>query len=175
MFGTYQKERKEDKLVFGVVSPTPATFDPMVLQFGYYRDVYNKFMQMETFSDKVSALLKGPGWSPGKPRLGLISDVPEPDRTAPKYSYDPPASPWVKLYVGLHGSILLLGLYFIGQHTLIVSSILFLFVSQCDIIFTEILLPQSFGCVGVRSGVVDFVWFHFRLKVSVLSSVLTGN
>ncbi|KAI2808583.1 hypothetical protein BLOT_006528 [Blomia tropicalis] len=119
MFGTYQREKKDDELVFGVVSPTPATFDPMVLQFGYYRDVYKKFCQMETFSDKMSALFKGPGWSPGKPRLGLISDVPEPDRSAPKYSYDPKTSVWIKLYVAIHGIMFPFVLYMIGHHTLI--------------------------------------------------------
>lgn len=122
MFGTYQREIKDDEIVFGVVSPTPDTFDPFVLQFGYYKDVYNKFMQMDTFGDKMSALLKGPGWSPGKPRLGLISDVPEPDRSLPKYSYDPETPSWIKLYASFHLFIMLVGLYVIGQHDLVVSS-----------------------------------------------------
>lgn len=125
MFGTYQKERTEDELVFGVVSPTPNTFDPMKLQFGYYRDVYDKFVKMDNFNDKMSALLKGPGWSPGKGRLGSISDVPEPDRSAPRYTYDPETTLWVKIYVAFHGFIILMGFYFIGHHSLIVSILCF--------------------------------------------------
>ena len=161
MFGTYQRERTEDKLVFGVVSPTPSTFDPMILQFGYYRDVYNKFIQMENFGDKMSALLKGPGWSPGKPRLGLISDVPEPDRNAPKYSYDPKTSPWIKLYIGLHGTLLLLGLYFIGQHTLIASAAFSCRSASLLIpLFAEILLPESARGNGFYLGLTNFVWLH---------------
>ncbi|KAJ6220027.1 hypothetical protein RDWZM_005839 [Blomia tropicalis] len=143
MFGTYQREKKDDELVFGVVSPTPSTFDPMILQFGYYRDVYNKICKMETFGDKMSALFKGPGWSPGKPRLGLISDVPEPDRSAPKYSYDPKTSVWIKLYVGLHGTIMLLGLYLIGHHTLIRFSYWKAFIAMMFLLTTL----TSFGFI----------------------------
>ncbi|KAH9393648.1 hypothetical protein TYRP_021565 [Tyrophagus putrescentiae] len=143
LFGTYQREKKEDKLVFGVVSPTPATFDPLVLQFGYYRDVYRKFMAMETAGDKVSALVKGPGWSPGKPRLGLLSDVPEPDRDAPKYTYDPEVSVWTKLYVGLHGLVLLIGLYAIGHHLVIRFTYLKATVAMLFIITTL----TSFGFI----------------------------
>lgn len=121
IFGTYQRELKENELVFGVVSPTPDTFDPMILQFGYYRDVFKKFMSMDNWQDRMSALLKGPGWSPGKPRLGLISDVPEPDRSLPKYSFDPPIPTWAKLYVSFHMLAILIALYEMGDHELIVS------------------------------------------------------
>ena len=87
IFGTYQTER--EKIVFGVVSPTPQTFDSMTLQFGYYKDVAKKFQSVEGFANKMSALFKGPGWAPGKPRLGLLEEVPTPDPNAPKYSWGP--------------------------------------------------------------------------------------
>ena len=163
IFGTYQKERKAEELIFGVVSPSPVTFDPIILQFGYYRDVFKKFVQMETCSDKISALLKGPGWSPGKPRLGLISDVPEPDKNAPKYTYDPPTSPWIKLYIGLHGIMLLLGLYLIGQHTLIVG-VCKIFIGSINLVFffnLEIFLPKSIDHNGFYSDVANLIWFYF--------------
>ena len=119
IFGTYQAEK--DKIYFGVVSPTPNTYDSMILQFGYYRDVWDKFQKVEGFGNKMSALFKGPGWSPGKPRLGLISDVPEPDPTAPKYSYDPHIPEWKKYYIGLHGAIVGLGFYLMADHPTMVS------------------------------------------------------
>ena len=31
--------------------------------------------------NKLSVLLKGPGWAPGKPRLGLNSDIPPVSQT----------------------------------------------------------------------------------------------
>ena len=114
IFGTYQTEK--EKIVFGVVSPTAQTFDQLTLQFGYYRDVWAKFNRMQGFGNKMSALLKGPGWSPGKPRLGLISDVPEPDMTAPKYSYDPYIPDWKKWYVGSHMVIYLLQFFLLADH-----------------------------------------------------------
>ena len=30
-----------------------------------------------SWKDKISFIFKGPGWAPGKPRLGLIEDIPE--------------------------------------------------------------------------------------------------
>lgn len=32
---------------------------------------------MKTFTDKVKALFCGPGWFPGTPRTGNLSDIPE--------------------------------------------------------------------------------------------------
>ena len=32
---------------------------------------------MTTFSDKISAFLRGPGWFPGTPRLGDPDDLPK--------------------------------------------------------------------------------------------------
>ena len=33
--------------------------------------------QMEGLGNKLSVFFKGPGWTPGKPRLGLIKDIPD--------------------------------------------------------------------------------------------------
>lgn len=33
--------------------------------------------EYDNWGDKLSVSLKGPGWTPGKPRLGDINDVPE--------------------------------------------------------------------------------------------------
>jgi len=118
MFGTYQTEK--EKIVYGVVSPTPKTYDSMILQFGYYRDVWHKFQKVEGFGNKMSALFKGPGWTPGKPRLGDIKDVPEPDHNAPKYSHDPYIPEWKKYYIGFHSLILVLGFYLMADHPMIV-------------------------------------------------------
>jgi alkylglycerol monooxygenase len=118
IFGTHQTEK--EKIVFGVVSPTPKTFDSMILQFGYYKELWHKFQTVQGFGNKMSALFKGPGWAPGKPRLGLISDVPEPDPTLPKYSYDPYIPLWRKMYVFAHGSFLVLAFYLMADHPSVV-------------------------------------------------------
>lgn len=118
LFGTYQAEKHT--IVFGCVSPTPAHFDLLGLQFAYYKDVFKKVSSMTTFSDKLWALLKGPGWAPGKPRLGLLSDVPEPDPSAPKYAYQPFIAVWKKVYVYVHSFIIFTGFYMMADHPLIV-------------------------------------------------------
>ncbi|CAG2174203.1 unnamed protein product, partial [Oppiella nova] len=114
IFGTYQEEK--EKIVFGVVSPTPNTYDSMTLQFGYYNDVVKKFNSVDGWGNKMSALFKGPGWAPGKPRLGLIKEVPEPDPAAPKYSYDPFIPLWRKFYVLFHGTIVLVAFIQLADH-----------------------------------------------------------
>jgi hypothetical protein len=40
------------------------------LKFFHFKNVASKFMEMQTWQDKLSALFKGPGWRPGLPRLG---------------------------------------------------------------------------------------------------------
>ena len=121
LFGTHQTEK--EPIVFGVVSSTPQTYDTMTLQFGYYREVWHKFRSMDGTCDKLSALFKGPGWQPGKPRLGMRSDRPEPDSTAPKYSYNPYIADWKKWYTGMHGIIVVIGFYLMADHPSIVSVI----------------------------------------------------
>ncbi|CAG2111915.1 unnamed protein product [Medioppia subpectinata] len=118
LFGTHQTEK--EKILYGVVSPTPKTYDSMILQFGYYRDVWQKFCKVEGFCNKMSALFKGPGWTPGKPRLGDINDVPEVDYTLPKYSHDPYIEDWKKIYIAFHSVIVVLAFYLLGEHPYIV-------------------------------------------------------
>ena len=105
IFGTYQIEK--DPIVFGVVSQTPKTFDSITLQFGYYKNVIKKYKSVNGFRNKFNALFMGPGWEPGKPRLGLIKDIPMPDMNMNKYSYDPFIKLWKKSYVLVHYTIIL--------------------------------------------------------------------
>ena len=39
-----------------------------------------RFLKIDGLANKVSVLLKGPGWAPGKPRLGINSEIPEVSR-----------------------------------------------------------------------------------------------
>ncbi|CAG2108540.1 unnamed protein product, partial [Medioppia subpectinata] len=141
LFGTHQTE--QDPIVFGVVSPVPKTFDSMTLQFGYYRDIWHKFNTVEGVGNKLSALFKGPGWMPGKPRLGLISDVPEPDRSLPKYSHDPYIPFWKMVYIGFHGAFVVLGFYLLADHPFIRFSPMKGLIGMFYIIF----LLTAFGAI----------------------------
>ena len=46
-------------------------------QLFYYGKIREKANSMSNWGDKVSAYVKGPGWFPGTPRLGDISQVKE--------------------------------------------------------------------------------------------------
>ncbi|CAG2173871.1 unnamed protein product [Oppiella nova] len=121
LFGTHQEPKETRKIVFGVVPPTPNSFDMMTLQFGHYGHVWRKFKTVDGLTNKVSAIFKGPGWAPGKPRLGLLSDIPEPDATLPRYSYDPYIAFWKMVYTGFHGAVVAIGFYRFVDHPNIVG------------------------------------------------------
>lgn len=69
------------------------------MQMFYYGKVFEKASSMTTWSDKISAILKGPGWFPGTPRLGDPMGVPEiPNRE----KYNPKVAGWINVYTVLH-------------------------------------------------------------------------
>jgi alkylglycerol monooxygenase len=76
MFGTFEWERKDEKTVYGLVDQ-PQFFDPWQHQIFYYGKIWEKVQSMDNLSDKISAIVKGPGWFPGTPRLGDLEMVPE--------------------------------------------------------------------------------------------------
>ena len=121
IFGTYRTQH--ETVVFGVVSKTPKTFDANVLEFCYLRDIIEKYRSVNGLTNKLSALFKGPGWAPGKDRLGDIADVPFPDPYAPKYSYDPFIPYWKKCYIIIHFAILVYSFYILADHPNIVSKL----------------------------------------------------
>jgi len=47
------------------------------LKFLYYPYLWQRFWEAEGISNKLSVIFKGPGWTPGKPRLGDIADIPQ--------------------------------------------------------------------------------------------------
>nr|XP_027197528.1 alkylglycerol monooxygenase-like [Dermatophagoides pteronyssinus] len=119
IFGTYQVELDNEKIVYGTVSPTPKTFDMLTLMFGYYKNVWERFSNGKGFHEKMAALFYGPGWSPGKPRLGLIEEIPNVDYRQPRYIYQPYVAIWKKAYILLHSLIILIGFYMMVDHPLI--------------------------------------------------------
>lgn len=47
------------------------------LQFHHCVYIWSMFWTTPGFVNKLSVIFKGPGWAPGKPRLGLIEEIPE--------------------------------------------------------------------------------------------------
>jgi alkylglycerol monooxygenase len=159
VFGTYQHEK--ERIIYGVVSKHPETFDMITLQFGYYKTVWQKFQSVDGWNNKLSALFKGPGWKPGTPRLGLIADVPEPDPSLPKYSYDPFIPLWHKIYTIAHGFIIFLGFYLFADHHLVVRFSLILDFCECKPIhFLEKFLASNIPRNGLYFILIGCFWGH---------------
>ncbi|KPP72036.1 hypothetical protein Z043_109006, partial [Scleropages formosus] len=77
-------------------------------EFSYYVYLWERFWSSPSTTDKLSVIFKGPGWEPGKPRLGCHSDLPE--VTGEEAPHNPEWPLALQVYVTLH-FFLLLGVY----------------------------------------------------------------
>ncbi|KAL8591133.1 hypothetical protein ACOMHN_063757 [Nucella lapillus] len=101
IFGTFEPEG--DKVVYGLVHPLN-TWDLIYGQLCHLQYVVVTVWQREGWANKLSTVFKGPGWEPGKPRLGLHGDLPE--VTYPAEKYDSGLPWWGNLYVLVHFALL---------------------------------------------------------------------
>ncbi|CAG7721528.1 unnamed protein product [Allacma fusca] len=98
MFGTFVEEKPGEKIVYGLVEDVNS-MNPFWLQLFYFPKSFSRMLDLPSWSDKLCVLINGPGWSPGKPRLGDPLDCPEvPDRQ----KFDPKIPTWQTIYVILH-------------------------------------------------------------------------
>ncbi|XP_018413232.1 PREDICTED: alkylglycerol monooxygenase isoform X2 [Nanorana parkeri] len=105
MFGTFVAEK--DKVVYGLTHPIN-TFEPFLVQLQHLIYIWKTFWSTPGFFDKLSVIFKGPGWGPGKPRLGLPEELPE--VTGNEKPYSPKLSKALQIYSSIH-FILLLAIY----------------------------------------------------------------
>lgn len=94
LFNTFQAEG--DKVIYGLVHPNKF-WNPLYGQVVHYLYILGLVKEHKTVEHKVSAVVKGPGWSPGKPWTGLPEDVPEVEQPVQKYDSDLPL--WANVYV----------------------------------------------------------------------------
>lgn len=104
MFGTFESEGEE--VVYGLVHPLKS-WDTLYIQFCHWRYILQKAYSIEGIGNKISVFVKGPGWDPGKPRMGLIEDIP--DIHAPQDRYDKPLPVFLTVYTFGHLGLALLG------------------------------------------------------------------
>lgn len=98
IFGTFQAETNE-KIAYGLVHPL-ASWDPFWTQACHFTHIWKTFWETPGTMNKLSVIFKGPGWTPGKPRLGDPGDIPEVED--PIQKYDSCLSSWGNLYVLVH-------------------------------------------------------------------------
>ncbi|XP_065068854.1 alkylglycerol monooxygenase-like isoform X1 [Rhopilema esculentum] len=102
LFGTFQAE-KEEKVVYGLVHPLES-WNPIYIQFCHYKYMFETFWKMDGFRNKISFLVKGPGWVPGSPRLGNPEDIPAIEYPVVKFDKK---LPLIKnVYVVIHSVVL---------------------------------------------------------------------
>ncbi|XP_069191078.1 alkylglycerol monooxygenase [Procambarus clarkii] len=104
MFGTFQAERHDQKITYGLVDQ-PQSLNVIWLQVFYFRAVFRKALSMTTWGDTLRALFYGPGWFPGTPRLGDPDTFP--DIRGPRPKYDPQLPLWQEVYILLHFFLIL--------------------------------------------------------------------
>merc|ERR550532_968538 len=110
MFGTFQAERPDVDIVYGLVDQ-PQFWNPIKHQIFYYGKVVEKALSMATWSEFLTAFWAGPGWFPGTERLGDVTFVEErPVRE--KYQTSVPVS--LHVYTILHFALQFLVTNFIG-------------------------------------------------------------
>ncbi|GFY57767.1 alkylglycerol monooxygenase [Trichonephila inaurata madagascariensis] len=97
IFGTFEAEKEED-IAYGLVQNIN-TFESLQIQYGYTFSLLKTVWSTEGWRNKLSLLFKGPGWSPGKPRLGNTEDIPEVEFPVKKYD------PQVPFLYNLQGSL----------------------------------------------------------------------
>lgn len=76
LFGTYQDEDPDEPVVYGLVHPVES-YNIFYLQFHSWISMSRNMYRTEGWRNKLWIPFKGPGWSPGKPRLGYIDEIPE--------------------------------------------------------------------------------------------------
>lgn len=106
MFGTFTPEKEDDVVVYGLVHPLKS-WNPLYTQVCHWKYILQTAWQMPGFLNKLSVFVRGPGWQPGKPRTGLITDIP--DVHAPQPKYDQGVPMWTNVYAIVHFALVVIG------------------------------------------------------------------
>ncbi|KAG0306388.1 hypothetical protein BGZ98_002464 [Dissophora globulifera] len=116
MFGTYADERvypevvarKEDEepVAYGLTHPIN-TFDPVAIQLGHFKHIWNMLWATPGLGNKFKVVFYGPGWHPGVPRLGLLSEIPDVDLKNPPVKYDPVLPSKFNYYIAVQFTIVM--------------------------------------------------------------------
>ncbi|XP_072033029.1 alkylglycerol monooxygenase-like [Amphiura filiformis] len=144
LFGTFEAEQEEE-VVYGLVHPIQ-TFDPIQTQLCHMQWMWQQFWLQQGIFNKLCVIFKGPGWEPGKPRLGNIEDIPDIKYPMPKYRTQ--IAGWCQVYVTIHFALNIMVMDMYGSkydmHTALGAMIGISF------------LIYSFTCVGALCDVKSY-------------------
>ena len=108
IFGTFEPERRNEPIAYGLVHPIE-TFDPIYIQSFVYVDIIKRSFKAKSLGELFAIWFKGPGWEPGSPRLGFPNSIPEVQFPVTKYNNN--ISTFFNCYVIVH--FMFLTLFFI--------------------------------------------------------------
>ena len=105
LFGTFSAEDPEEPVVYGLVHPVES-YNIFYLQFHSWITIFKTMYHIEGWRNKIAVPFMGPGWSPSKPRLGYIDEIPE--LKHPITYWNPPSNLLQNGYCIWHFAVVLL-------------------------------------------------------------------
>ncbi|WAR05989.1 ALKMO-like protein, partial [Mya arenaria] len=139
---------------------------------GYIKYLLERLGSLRGLGNKICNFLYGPGWLPGKPRLGNIEDIPKVESPVRKYDVRMPS--WLSVYVFVH-FMLFAG----GYQELMARKTIFELVRCLMFVVGETVLCQIgwFGERGERPlAMVAFRWlFAASASLWVALIMRAGN
>ncbi|XP_029444863.1 alkylglycerol monooxygenase isoform X2 [Rhinatrema bivittatum] len=105
LFGTFVPEN--EKIMYGLTHPIN-TFEPFQIQLHHLFYIWSTFWDTPGICNKLSVVFKGPGWGPGKPRLGLPEEIPL--VTGKELPYNPKMPVYLQVYTVVQ-FIIMMGYY----------------------------------------------------------------
>lgn len=105
IFMTFKAEDKSNPPIYGLVHPVKS-FDPIKVQFHTWPIIWRRIKHSCGLKNKLKVIFYGPGWHPGTPRLGDVSQIPK--IVHPVQPYDPKLTWWQNSYVVVHFGLILL-------------------------------------------------------------------
>lgn len=105
IFGTFEAEKKDEELAYGLVHPIK-TFDPIYIQIFHFKFILKKAWKADSWSKKFGILFKGPGWQPGTGRLGDRNALPKVKYPIKPFNVE--ISKWLNFYVAFHFALVMI-------------------------------------------------------------------
>ncbi|XP_067936949.1 alkylglycerol monooxygenase-like [Watersipora subatra] len=155
LFGTYEAEKRDDindRVVYGLVHPLESR-DPIYTQLCHWQYILTTAWNRPGLINKAKTLLYGPGWEPGKPRLGEKTDIPDIHYPQPKY--ETPAPLWYNVYSVVH-FIPVFAIHQIAHENLEL-------LSQTHVMLSIAFMLTTLTCLGAK---FDKRWYASVLELA---------
>ncbi|XP_073980605.1 alkylglycerol monooxygenase-like isoform X1 [Rhodnius prolixus] len=163
LFGTFAEEREKEEIIYGLVMNQPS-FNPIFLQLFYNMNVYNKFNMMEGMTNKISAVIKGPSWLPGKKWTGDDADK---INVQSREKYDVIIPTWCNVYLILHFIATVISFQDLAQR--------YLSMTPVSVLLSVVYMITSLTVIGLMLEDRPNIWLLEMVRCSVLATLMFKN